>query len=266
MTHSPSLLIPDVHQDIDFLETALASGMAAGVAEIILLGDLLDGRRARTRSSRFASQTLACVEQLLLEQSVPTTLLWGNHDYKYWKHRDIVAAFSECPDSASFVETAIYGLSLHTLHALAGTRIRRRRYSRLGTIWGQFARLAVYRHGYVISHAGIHNDFWPRDHSVEESVALLNDAMRAVQDHPAHLDRTGLTEAGAARLGDRPFGGPLWLDWDDEFKDDLPFPQIVGHTPDPEGARNKGRSWCIDGGQSCFAFLYPDGTVEPQSI
>jgi hypothetical protein len=49
----------------------------------------------------------------------------------------------------------------------------------------------------------------------------------------------------------------LWLDWDTEFVDDLPLPQVVGHTRGAH-ARNKDRSWCIDCAQTSVALLDPD--------
>ena len=266
MHNAPSLLIPDVHQDSEFLESALYAGQSVGVREVILMGDLLDGRKSRTRSSFSASRTLSIVEDLILGQQVPTVLLWGNHDFKYWKHRDNVSILAECPDAASFVETAFLELSLNTLHALAGSRHSRRRYSRLGTIWGRHAQLALFRHGHVISHAGIDVEFWPGKPDPGENVAMLNQEMRAIQNHPSHRDPSGLTEPGLARMGNRRVGGPLWLDWDEEFTDALSVPQIVGHTPCPDGPRQIGRSWCLDGAQRCFALLYPDGAMEPRML
>ena len=57
------------------------------------------------------------------------------------------------------------------------------------------------------------------------------------------------------RGGEQPCGGITWQDWNDEFRDDLPCPQLVGHTSSSDGARQQGRSWCIDGGQTCYACL-----------
>ena len=52
----------------------------------------------------------------------------------------------------------------------------------------------------------------------------------------------------------------LWCDWNEEFVDDLPFPQIVGHTADAK-PRRKGRSWCLDCGQTHYGVLEADGTL-----
>jgi hypothetical protein len=67
-----------------------------------------------------------------------------------------------------------------------------------------------------------------------------------------------LFHAGPGRGGIlAPIGGPLWLDWESEFVDDLPYPQIVGHSRSSE-VRRKDRSWCIDAAQSRAALLHPD--------
>jgi hypothetical protein len=62
-------------------------------------------------------------------------------------------------------------------------------------------------------------------------------------------------DAGAVRGGERyDVGGVTWLDWDQEFMDDLPFGQIVGHSW-CVSQRQAGRSHCIDYGQCAYAVL-----------
>jgi hypothetical protein len=39
-----------------------------------------------------------------------------------------------------------------------------------------------------------------------------------------------LFSVGRVRGGTGEVGGPLWLDWDAEFEDNLEVPQIAGHT------------------------------------
>jgi len=54
-------------------------------------------------------------------------------------------------------------------------------------------------------------------------------------------------------------GGTTWQDWNLEFSDDeIPLPQIVGHTRSASGARQQGRSWCLDGRQTCYGRLEPE--------
>jgi len=73
------------------------------------------------------------------------------------------------------------------------------------------------------------------------------------EDHP-------LFSPGKARGGTQPVGGPLWLDWDEEFTDALPLPQLVGHTVG-KAPRQKGRSWCVDCRQTVYVVLQ-DGVPE----
>ena len=61
--------------------------------------------------------------------------------------------------------------------------------------------------------------------------------------------------AGRARGGYLPAGGPVWLDWNEEFQHIDDLPQIVGHTMDSRNfaVRTKGgdtglKSYCCDTG------------------
>ena len=65
---------------------------------------------------------------------------------------------------------------------------------------------------------------------------------------------------GKSRNGPFDIGSPIWLDWDNEFKDDLNFPQIVGHTTSKRNLRNKGNSWCLD----CLQTYY--GVIENNKL
>lgn len=59
-------------------------------------------------------------------------------------------------------------------------------------------------------------------------------------------------------------GGPLWLDWESEFVDELPYRQIVSHSADSE-PRQKGHSWCIDCGQQAY-WILEDRELESVSL
>ena len=67
----------------------------------------------------------------------------------------------------------------------------------------------------------------------------------------------------------RAFSGPRWLkagqalDFNFEFSDtEVSLPQVVGHTTSSRGgARSRGRSWCLDGSQTCYGILREDGQL-----
>ncbi len=91
---------------------------------------------------------------------------------------------------------------------------------------------------------------WYDNFEPGQALDSLDELCKIVEEFLPH-QYFGLLAAGQARGGDAPVGGITWQDWNLEFKDELPFPQIVGHTQSPEGARQKGRSWCLDGGKTC---------------
>ena len=128
-------------------------------------------------------------------------------------------------------------------------------------LFAEDAQLAVARHGYLISHAGVYPSIWPQDLDLHEGVRHLNQTMRSIRDAatPDSLEPP-ITATGRARGGTADFGGPLWLDWEQEFEDSLAFPQICGHSVDA-APRQKGRSWCLDAGQTAYATLNSQGVL-----
>jgi len=46
-----------------------------------------------------------------------------------------------------------------------------------------------------------------------------------------------------------------------DFCSSVPMPQVVGHTASPSGVRQKGKSYCIDGAQTCYALVEKDGAI-----
>lgn len=70
-----------------------------------------------------------------------------------------------------------------------------------------------------------------------------------------------LFSIGKSRQGHAPFGGPLWLDWCDEFIDGLEIPQVVGHTRWPDQPVI-GQSRCIDLEQTSYGVLIDGVFVE----
>jgi len=65
---------------------------------------------------------------------------------------------------------------------------------------------------------------------------------------------------GACRGGTASQGGPLWLDWNEEFEAIRELPQIVGHTRSIS-LRQRENSFCIDCSQTSIFHLFPDATL-----
>lgn len=247
----PALLIPDVHQDLGFLERAAARARQEGAA-IALLGDYVDGIDPRWREPAALRAIARAVTDLTLEHPLGCVCLVGNHDLQALQLARVRSAMLlEGDDSqvekldAAMPAAAGYG-------ALLGEWSR----DFLGC-W----RMATVAHGYLLTHAGVARRHWPWGAAPEREgqLSVFLDTVARAWDRWLRHDETGpLFEAGPGRGGRHaPVGGPLWLDWDTEFVDDLPYPQVVGHTRARE-PRRKDRSWCIDAAQSCVALLDPN--------
>lgn len=121
--------------------------------------------------------------------------------------------------------------------------------------------------GWLVSHAGFRENFFRPFMSVDENFAALwKDATEALdnlafQSNP--LFRIGYARSGSKR--DTTWGGPLWLDWNHEFEDNLPVSQLVGHTHEFDSVRKIGNSYNIDTAVT-YAFIYRDGSIEFKSL
>jgi 3',5'-cyclic AMP phosphodiesterase CpdA len=248
---SRCLVIPDVHQDLAWVERILARENADPAAPgppdlIVFLGDYFDSRRTpRERAS--VTATCAWLDAARDRFADRVVFLLGNHDIQYLEARHSCLA-RHTPRLLGTQCGAAF--SQNTAKQIARDLSPE--------FWGA-ARLFVCVNGWLLSHAGLAPAHWPAAPTTDASLRLLDAECRAALDalalrRPVHP----LLRAGLVRGGEAPTGGITWLDWDDEFEDGLPLPQLVGHTASPGGARQRGRSWCLDGAQTCYGVLTPD--------
>lgn len=92
--------------------------------------------------------------------------------------------------------------------------------------------------GWLLSHAG----FRP------ETKNLIDKALNGESDDHVY------SMVGRARGGYDKFGGPLWLDWNHEFKPIPGIKQIVGHTPANE-VRCLDGNYCLDTGLRHYGII-----------
>lgn len=238
------LVIPDIHENLVFLKYIITHEDLNSFDHVVLLGDYFDPwgvAHPDADNLRKVAETLLGLKQHLGDR---LHLLCGNHDLPYYALRPVCGKNSGKPN---FV---------------IGQWLRNTTYDRaaiINAIWDESfwksLKGAALLDGWLFSHAGVHPEWWPKD--VSEPLAAYNlfqERWHTAIDNIFVEAIDPIFDAGIARGGEAPYGGPLWLDWDQEFEDALGLPQIVGHT---RGAklRQKGRSFCIDMEQSAYAIL-----------
>jgi hypothetical protein len=240
------LAIPDLHENLDFLKYIMAVEDTATFDHIVLLGDYFDPPSSEDVSlaqvQRVAGTILGFKEIL----GDKLHLLCGNHDLPYYALRPACRGGVGRPNH-------MIGKWLE-VSTLARAEV-------INELWDEAfwcsLRGAVLLDGWLFSHAGIHAHHWPKDgDSVEGRFARFerNWARDFAQIHAQPATEPELFAIGRARRGTSEFGGPLWLDWNEEFVDALELPQIVGHTRCANPTQ-KGRSYCIDFAQATYAIV-----------
>ena len=238
------LVIPDIHENIDFLRYIIAVEDTASYDKVVLLGDYFDppgeANPDNTRLREVAG-TLFGFKEILGDK---LHLLCGNHDLPYYALRPCCGENEGRPNN-------------HIGNWLGQTT--RERAEIINAVWDD----AFWRQlegpllldGWLFSHAGVHPDWWPGDlPDTEARAAWLAEQWREsfarIYDEP----EPPIFAAGQARGGLAEHGGPIWLDFDEEFEDALEVPQIVGHTRCAEQTQ-KGESYCIDFMQAAYAVV-----------
>jgi 3',5'-cyclic AMP phosphodiesterase CpdA len=232
------LLIPDVHQHVAWAERVLNAG--ADCDQVIFLGDYFDTGEGDRASIAETCEFLVRTQERLGDRVV---FLLGNHDVQYLEAKPYCDRFTR-PRHLKYTCGSAY----------ANARAKKVAKHLPAAFWAA-ARLATFVNGWLISHAGVARPFWPEVPSPDAALAtVLERCANALAQLRGFPDP--LLLPGTCRGGTQPVGGITWQDWDDEFNDAaIPFPQIVGHTSNPVGPRQKGRSWCLDGCQTSFGIL-----------
>jgi hypothetical protein len=244
------LVIPDIHEDLEFLKYIIAIEDTATFDHVVMLGDYFDPpgdvNPSEDRLQQMAG-TLLGLREILGDR---LHMLCGNHDLPYYALRPVCGENTGRPNN-------IIG------NWLSNTTCERAEI--INSLWDEdfwkSLKGSVMLDGWLFSHAGVHPDWWntAARNSTERARHLewaWDEAFDQIFDESEHP----IFAAGVARGGVIPFGGPLWLDFDNEFEDVLEVPQIVGHTRCAKQTQ-KGRSYCIDLAQAAYAVV-EDGDVQ----
>ena len=209
MLQGRCLLIPDVHQDADFLDAIFAREDPKNFDYLLFLGDFLDGRNERTKRSHTLERMLRCLRDLREQYSEKRVLaLMGNHDLAYYRNWEFLKRTAEWPSSAEILRYVDEQLSVVT----AGKLIENSNEEDLDSRpwWGDadwnWLRPFVLINGYLVSHAGIHPEFWPQVPDPFEALECLGVQWNAGLQACRAGESPELLSAGAPRGGTQAVG------------------------------------------------------------
>jgi hypothetical protein len=234
------LIIPDLHQDVGFLDRILEAHPLNAFTSVVLLGDLFDAKDPLNEGPEVLRLLLIRIKEMVGILGAKLQIMLGNHDVLYYHGR--------VPSFGYELLRSYYGTVSYALLELAGSPA-------WDVVWERFS-ICTLVDDVLLSHAGIKREAWDDAMTARENVNRINDNMQLLVDISGELNP--IFKAGFVRGGDMDRGGPLWLDFDHEFEDELPLMQVVGHTVGNTW-RRKGRSYCLDARQRCYAILDAEG-------
>lgn len=244
------LVFSDVHQRLSWMR-AVIEKEKNNFDKIVFLGDMFDTHYLETEVSGIKE---TAKEYASLIENKNNLVLAGNHDIPYL----------ECwSDSKRFTSKK------HIFNPCSGfsksKSIKIAKQLEIEHI--EKIRLFAVVNGWILSHAGICKSIWEMansgKHENESEFSFIYKESLYAMTHLNCLSHLFLA-AGRARGGDHPYGGLVWQDWEIEFEDSLPLPQLVGHTYD-RFPRQIGRSFCIDTGIT-YAIIHRDGRLELKNL
>lgn len=249
------LVIPDIHEDLGFLNYILTYEGTESFDHIVLLGDYFDAPPGVNPCDQRLRQVAERVLEIKQKVGDRMHLLCGNHDLPYYALRPA------CGNREGRPNRRIGDWLVDTTQARAEI---------INEVWDDAfwrdLKGAVLLDDWLFSHAGVHPRWWSEQGKTSAERMACFDAYWSQVLNRLFVGREDpICAIGPARGGaDAAIPGPLWQDWEEEFEDALEVPQIVGHTRDPEPAK-KGRSYCLDMAQTAYAIVEA-GTVRLNQV
>lgn len=234
------LVLSDAHQRIDWIQAVLEHE-AGNFDQFLFNGDIIDsfddppvvaGTRA---TAKYYKWLLDNHHVTLGNHDAPVMESWS-HNQQYKNKRPLLNACSGFTNSKSID----FNKELK---------------------WTDWEKVSLFRvvNGWLVSHAGFRENFWRPFAGLEENFEGLWDDCHWALQH-IQFERSRMFSCGYSRGGDSSWGGPIWLDFGLEFQDNLPLPQLVGHSHD-KMIRQRGKSFCTDA-PGAYALIAKDGSIQ----
>jgi predicted phosphodiesterase len=247
------LLIPDSHQNLWFIRKALAD-YVDNVDHVVFMGDYFDTHFEINNITHFGMKhTIQYLMDTSKSLGDKATWLIGNHDATYFGNWN--------PDYTKSISNVNYYCS-----GWSGSK-QKEFNKHVDPEWMFNTELAVQANEFTIVHAGFHyHQFKPmmsEQENVEDMVKRWNEDKKDFRFTHGHW----IYNVGTIRGGRDPVGGPLWLDWTNEFTPVDNLNQIVGHTSkfQDEPRTMEGQNsvnYCIDSMQHAVMILDEDKPPE----
>lgn len=241
------LVLSDAHQRIDWVQAVLERENG-NFDKFLFNGDMMDTH---------------CPHEVPGAKPVGKFYNWllSNHHVNLGNH--------ELPVMESRFRNKVFSKKKNLFYHCSGFTNNRSIDFNKGIELEQWKTATIFRvvNGWLVSHAGFHPKYFMPFMSLEENLSRLwTEAKQALE--LMHIQFHNLFTVGGARSGAKHekhiVGGPLWLDWSN-FIDELPLPQLVGHTHKENTIRKIGRSYNIDTG-SAYALISKDGAITFKSL
>lgn len=235
-----TIIIPDLHNRVDFVESALSSPALQPYDNVVFLGDYFDDFYDTPRD--------AANSAIWLKQSLhkPNRIhLIGTHDIWYrFPENQFVIASGNTEQKANAINNILTGKDWHMVIPY------------------------YYEQGFLMSHAGVHSYLIGQyalkhkrifgkyivDNNLQLSAQEIIDQIikpateEGLEDVKNNIMNSWF-EAGFIRNGIQKVGGITWLDWQQEFQPIPNLNQIVGHSelrvPQSKITKNS-KNYCID--------------------
>jgi hypothetical protein len=235
-----TIIISDLHNRVNWIESALSSPILKPYNNVVFLGDYFD---------EFYDTTIdAYYSATWLKQSLhkPNRIhLWGTHDVWYsFPYNPFVMASGNTIEKAEVINNVLtiddwnlirpYYYEQNFLMTHAGVH---------PYLIGQYAL----KHKYIFGKYIVNNTIQLGTQDIVDQIIkpATEEALKDVKNNIINL----WFEAGFARLGKQKFGGITWLDWNKEFQPIPDINQIIGHTTikfPEEKITDNSKNYCLD--------------------
>lgn len=245
------LVIPDCHQNIHWVKEVIEREKG-NFDVIVFLGDFFDS--IYTPPDVYtARNTAKFIIELIEGKYGNVKLILGNHDLAYLEAWKKTSKFKKPTTLLNFCSGYTNSKAVDINKNMD-----------FNNHWRKF-NLFLVVNGWLLTHAGIRANYWRPFITVGENLDKIyqeyEEAITLVNYQVNPLFVCGIESGGTAR-----WGGPLWCR-PNTFEDELPLPQIFGHTFSGKNqVKQLGRCFCIDGAQTVYVIINPDGALNFKSI